>query len=136
MQIKWYIVLPITVPMGVHQESLHLLSHQTPLKRALRKRWITARNRKKKDIENAKNPCLCEDHFDPESFQKIPQLAREIGCRLILKPDALPDPKLFTRVAVNLSSNPSTSEISTACGRKRKNLAFGKQQNLSVSIFD
>ena len=104
----------------------------TPLKR--RKRWIATYNRKKEDSESAKNPHLCEDHFDPESFQKIPQLTGEIGCRLILKPDAVPDPKLFTRVAVNLTSKPSTSEISTASGRK--SLAFEKRQNLSVSIFD
>ena len=108
----------------------------TPLKRSLRKRWIAACNRKKEDIESAKNPRLCEDHFEPESFQKIPQLAREIGCRLILKPDAVPDPKLFTRAAVNLTSKPSTSEVPTASGRKRKSLAFEKRQNLSVSIFD
>ena len=44
----------------------------TPLKRSLRKRWIAACNKKKEDIESAKNPRLCEDHFEPESFQKIP----------------------------------------------------------------
>ena len=92
----------------------------TPLKRALRKRWIAAYNRKKEDIESTKNPRLCEDHFDPESFHMIPQVAREIGCRLILKPDAVPDSKLFTRVAVNLTSKPSTSEIPTTSGRKEK----------------
>ena len=101
-----------------------------PFKRVLRKRWIAACNRKKEDIESAKHPRLCDDHFNPESFQKIPQLAR-----CCLKPDAVPDPKLFTRVAVNLTSKPSTSEIPTASGRKRKSLAFEKRQKSYCKYF-
>ena len=42
-------------------------------------------------------PHLCEDHFSPDSFTKLPELARPAGFRLDFKPGAVPNPNLFSR---------------------------------------
>ena len=64
----------------------------------LRSLWIAACNRFKEDIDNAKCPRLCQDHFSPDSFTKLPEIAKLSGYRLDLKEGAVPDANLFTWV--------------------------------------
>ena len=105
----------------------------TPAKRELRRKWIAVCNRRRQDIESAKNPRLCEEHFSPESFTKLPELARAAGFRLDLKPDAVPDPQRFIRQSVESKTKFSRSLFDPQERTGRKSLAFQKRQNREVS---
>ena len=91
--------------------------------KALRAQWIQAINRSKKDVDSAKTPRLCQDHFRQDSFNKLPEIAKSIGCSLLLKKDIVPDPSLFER------KNEPTSK-----SKERKSLAFQKRQNIQVCL--
>ena len=80
-----------------HKSGKSTFSFPPREKKSLRSQWIAACNRRKQDIENAKYPRLCEDHFSPDSFIKLPELARAAGFRLDLKPEAVLNPNLFSR---------------------------------------
>ena len=98
-----------------------------PEKKHLRNQWILACNRRKQDIECAKCPRLCEDQFNPDSFTKLPELAKAAGYWLDLKPN----PNLFSRKTDQKSCG-NDGPVS----KKRKSLAFEKRQNLEVIYFN
>ena len=79
----------------------------------------------KEDVEKAKCPRLCEDHFSEDSFDKIPSVARELGYRVHLNKDAIPDRNRFKRKF-------PTDSASNSDKRPRHSLAFQKRQNLEV----
>ena len=94
---------------------------------SLRNQWISLINRNKDDFQRAKAPKLCEDHFQEDSFTKIPSIAKALGCRLKLRSGALPDRSLFKRKAASLNEESDSK-------KQRQNLAFHKRQNLEVSL--
>ena len=87
----------------------------------LRGQWIKAINRLKKDVDSAKAAKLCEDHFQPHSFNKHPEIAREVKCILRLNEGAVPDRSLFVR-----------TKQAPVKEKSRTSLAFQKRQNLEV----
>ena len=107
-----------------------------PAKDELRRKWIAVCNRRKVDIENATYRRLCEDHFSPDAFTKCPELARHVGYRLSLKPNAIPDPERFTRISKNLAGEPVISEPLSDRRklRQRKILGFQMEQNIEACI--
>ena len=90
----------------------------------LRNKWIKATNRSKFDIDNAKTPRLCQEHFTVNSFNKLPELAKSAKCDLRLVKGATPDPNLFVR--------PKEFETKP---RRRTSLAFQKRQNIEVNHY-
>ena len=88
-----------------------------------RAQWIQAINRLKSDVDRAKAAKLCEDHFEPHSFNKHPEIAREVKCILRLKEGAVPDRALFVR----------GKQWGDVKGKPRTSLAFQKRQNIEVS---
>ena len=108
-------------------KSTYAFPPNTPPKRELRNKWIVACNRRKEDIENSTYPRLCEDLFSPDAFNKIPELARQLGYRLYLKPDVVPDPSRFTRRQVNSDHGSQQKMDDKKWKEKKKEFSFSKE---------
>ena len=61
-----------------------------PTNAALLKRWLV--NMKREDFRPTKHSRLCQDHFEPTSFERNPEILKMTGVslKLTLKSDAIP----------------------------------------------